>query len=144
VTRRRRKNPVDAITYWVVLGGLVTTAVAIAAWKAMSARDRASVLPVSGGKPNDVAIGGPWTMLDVDARGKAKDPLPDRQAVKRGAIVAVLLNAGDVRFNMPYVVSVLGSSGRPELPFTGTWAIAAPPAGPQAIDFGPEHIFTIA
>lgn len=134
----------DRVMYWVALGGLVVFAVAIAAWKAMTDRQRSSMLPVGGGKPNDVPIGGPWIMLDVEARGRTKDSRSARENIPKGAIVAVLLNAGDVRFNMPYIVSVLGSSGRSDLPFNGTWALTNPPAGSQTIDFGPEHIFLIA
>lgn len=39
--RKRRHNPVDATTYWVLLGGIVVAGVAIWAWKNMSATDRA-------------------------------------------------------------------------------------------------------
>ena len=141
--RRRRRNPSDPhVTYWLVLGGLVVVGIAAAAWKAMSAADKARLLPV-GGKPNDVAIGGPWTMLDVEARGRARDSRAAREGVEKGAIVAILLNAG-APLNMPYIVTVLGGSGRPDLPLNGIWSLAQPPAGPQTIDFGPEHIFTIA
>lgn len=142
---KRRRNPTagDHVMYWVAFGGLVVFSIAVWAWKAMTDKQRASVLPV-GSTPHDIEIGGPWVMLDVEQRGKTKDSRSARENVPKGAIVAVLLNAGGAKLNMPYIVSVLGSSGRIDLPLTGTWALAQPPAGPQAIDFGPEHIFLIS
>ncbi len=142
---RRRKNPTvgDRAMYWLAFGGLVVFAIAVAAWKAMTERQRSSILPVSS-TPNDIDIGGPWMMLDVEQRGRAKDSRAAREGIQRGQIVAVLLNASGAKFNMPYIVSVLGSSHRTDLPFNGTWALTAPPAGPQTIDFGPEHIFLIS
>lgn len=137
--RRRRANP-DRWGYWLGLGGLGLLTIAAVAWKAMTPAERAKFLLISG-KPNDVPIGGPWTMLDVEARGRTQATRAARANLRKGDVVAVLLNAG-APVNMPYVISVLGPSSGP-LPYTGMWAIATPPAGPQMIDFGPEHVMLI-
>lgn len=138
-TRRRRKKNPDALGYWLALAGILLGAVALAAYKAMGSKDRAKALPVSA-TPNDVAIGGPWTMLDVEQRGRAKDSRASRVALSRGDLVVLLLTAG-AGVNMPYPVTVVGD-GRAAA-YNGMWALQAPPAGPQFVDFGPEHVFQI-
>lgn len=141
ISRARERNGVDAVTYWTVIALALAGGVSIWAWKQLSDAQRSSVIPIGAGR-NDVKIGGPWTMLDITGR----PGIPSRGArlgLKRGDVITVLLSAG-APLPLPYVVWVIGPSGSADLPFTGIWALAVPPAGPQAIDFGPEHVFTIA
>lgn len=51
VRRQAKRNP-DAVTYWVVLGSIVVGGVAIAAWKAMSDKQRAQALGTGRGVGN--------------------------------------------------------------------------------------------
>jgi hypothetical protein len=137
---RRRKNP-DALTYWLTFGALLAGAAALGAYKVMSARERERVFPLGAGK-NDVAIGGGWTMLDVSTRSSAP-PLAKRANLRGGDLITVLLNGGAKEINWPYPVTVVGPSHQRDLVYAGVWALNPPIFGPQTIDFGPEHVFTI-
>lgn len=123
------------------IGGLVAlSGLALAVVPHLGGGSTYGEKPVGVGlKAHDVPIGGNWTMLDVGDRTKVS--LADRQAAGSGAIVTVLLDNG--AGGWPYPVTILGKSGRADLPLNGVWSLVAPPFGPQTLDFGPEHIFTL-
>jgi hypothetical protein len=134
----------DPIVYWVVVLGLIpAAAVAVWAWSAMNAKQKSNALPISGRETNDVDLGGGWTMLDVARRAEFRPPSrAEIDKLKPGAIVYVFLSShGATR--IPWMVEYVGRSGS-DLPLAGSWLPFAPPAGPQMLDFGPEHVLRIA